>query len=152
MIKMIEHLKKATEIKVHLESGKGYFVVDCNLTMFSLEDLDIEDTKYIIENGEQVAYEHNITSHYGDIFEYTIHNGGEYEFAEWKSIYSYKFINEKRFNEMIKEAINSINSDSDYEKRNAYNVARKVKELYPNIFIEIGLGTGACTNEWNNEE
>ena len=47
---MIEQLKASKEIKVHLKSGQGHFVVGNKLTSFNLNEIDdVETVKYIIE-------------------------------------------------------------------------------------------------------
>ena len=149
---MLELLKKADTIKIHLDSKKGYFVVDNVLTSFNLEDIDdISIVNYIINNGEYVKYESNINSVTGDIFRYGLHNGGDYELAEFCDLYSFKFFNDEEFKEMCEIAQNDLKREyeaNDHRCRDIYYIASKLRQLYPDIFLKIGCAAGFCTNEW----
>lgn len=147
---MIEQLKIANHIKYNPEEGIGYYVVEHKLYPIDLSDLDTQELGYIIENGETVSEYDVRTKTKGDIFQYSIHNGGEYEFSEGVRMYSLNFFTFDEFNGMVIEAIDAINkeSDEDHLNRDPFRVGRKIKEMHPNVFLEISSGAGACTCQW----
>ena len=145
---MIEQLKASKEIKVHLKSGQGHFVVGNKLTSFNLNEIDdVETVKYIIENGEQEQYLLNIMSE--GIYEYIIDNGYDYEMNDHTSVFSQKYFTDEEFKEMCEKtrmAIAEENGKDSYETRSIYTYKRKLPELYPDTFINIECAAYFCPN------
>lgn len=151
----IEQLKQSKEIRINTEDKIGYFVVDHKLTSFQFDEIeDVEIMKFILENGEQVRY-YDIMIKDGNIFEYIIHNGGEYEFSNEISLYSYKYFNREEFNKICKEAQNTIEQDLKknpnlkIRKDSIYDISNYLKKLNPNTFIKIGRGSAFNSGEWD---
>ena len=139
--------EKITEIKYHLKSGNGYYVVERKVIPFNLQKMENEELGlFLIENGEAVVSEYDIKSKTrGNIFEYVIYNGGEYEFAEDSSVYSTLYLSEKEFERMCKSVQNNLKG---YEKKYVYKIASELIKQYPDIFMDISRGRAFCTNEW----
>lgn len=138
---------KITEIKYHLQTGKGYYVVERKVIPFNLQEMeDKELGLFLIENGETVVSEYDIESKTrSNIFEYIIYNGGEYEFAEDSSVYSTLYLSKEEFERMCKSVQNNIEG---HQKKFVYKVASELVKKYPDIFMDISTGRAFCTNEW----
>ena len=146
---MIEQLKSSKELKVHLNSGQGHFVVGNELKSFNLNEIDdVEAVKYILENGEQEEYHLNIISE--GIYEYIIDNGLDYEMNDHTSLFSHKYFTEKEFKEMCEKARIAIakeKGENSFETRSIYSYRRKLTELYPDTFINIECVGYFCPNK-----
>ena len=137
---MIETLKEASIIKFH-ESGIGYAVVEHRLIPLNFEELEVEDVKYIFENGEQVSRTFEIRCQTrGELFEYSIHNGMEYELADVDNIYSKYFFTQEEFKEMCEEAYKELKEEEKYP--DIWRIAQRIKEKNPGVFVSLNLGTG----------
>lgn len=146
MTTTLEKIKKANEIKINLESQNGYFVKNNIVRPFNLTELDTETVKYIIENGEQVSREYDIISTYGDVYKYSIDNGGEYEFHSNVFVYSFKYFSNEEFEKMCIEAQKEIKKEhgDGYEIKDIYTIASMLETLYPDTFIKVSLAQVFC--------
>lgn len=147
---MLEALKKSNEIRVHMKSKKGYYVNNKKVYPFDLSEIDdVETVQYIIENGEQTPYEYDVVSMYGDVYKYSIDDGGEYEFNQHTYIYSTMYFSKKEFDDMCKKAQEKIREEykEEYQIRDIWKIASTLKELYPKTFINISLAQVFCTGE-----
>ena len=143
-----EELENTRLIKYNMKEKIGFYVTqDRKVKGFRFEELeDPEVLSYIIENGEEETSSYDIEKcTRGEIFEYTIHNGGEYELAEYTTLHSLQYFTREEFQKMIDKA---IQTSTDSQPKDVYYVYKQMKKLYPNIFLEIARGTGACTCEW----
>ena len=141
---------KITEIKFHLRSGNGYYVVDRKVFPFNLKEMeDKELGVFLLQNGEEVISEYDIRwKTKGNIFEYIIFNGGEYELAEHSSVYSTLYLSEEEFERMCESVQNQL---KEPESKFVYNIASGLLEKYPDIFMSISRGRAFCTNEYDFE-
>lgn len=147
---MIEKLKRSKEIKVHLESGRGHFVVENELTSFNLNEIDdIEVVNYIMMNAEQVKFSVDIKRE--GIFEYRIDNGYDYELNDYTSVFSNKFFNDEEFEEMCENAqtaiMTEVKSNKSYEIRDIYSIKRKLLQLYKNVLFDVEFGAFFCPSD-----
>lgn len=145
---MLEQIKQSKELKVHLESGDGYYVVEHKLTPFNLKELnDIEVGKFIIENAIVVDSHFDIEWKIrGKIYNYSIYNNGEYEFAESAELFSLLYFTSEEFEEMCKKAQKELKG---HQIKDVHSVKYELKKLYPDIFLDIANGQGFNTYEWD---
>ena len=155
---LLQDLKNSKEVKVHLESGLGYYIKNNKARPFRLYSIDDKAGFYIIQNAQQVSYEHDIRRRLGEIYEYFIHNGGSYDFESHCSLFSMQFLTEKEFDKMCKTAQEKIireYKDVDWRiqrrPKDVSDVKITLQELYPDIFLGVGLAAGYCTNEWSDD-
>lgn len=141
----LEQLKESVLIKFHRED-KVAFVVGQNRMGIEVHFEEIEDINilnYIFEHGIEEKYAYEVEKHFGEIFQYVIGNGGDYEFADHTTLHSRFFITREEFKAMVKKAAEKT------RYRDVYSVARVIQETYPDLFINIARGSGACTCEWH---
>ena len=135
----IKELKESEEIRVHTPSGKGYAVCNNKQIPFDIMEIDdVEIVKYILENGTQVQYEHDIRMDIGDVFEYVIDNGYDYECNMHTSLYSFKCLSRKNFKKMCDLAKERMRK-SDKRTNDIYEMKKTLKEMFPEIFIEVAM-------------
>lgn len=147
---MLEAIKNANEIKVHIKSKNGYYVKGNKVYPFNLAEIDdVEIVQYIITNGEQASYEFDVISMYGDVYKYAIDDGGEYEFNQHTYVYSTMYFSREEFNGMCEKAQEKIREEyeEEYQIRDIWKIASTLKELYPKTFINISLAQVFCPGD-----
>lgn len=148
---MIQKLKQSKEIKYHLESGDGYYVVEHTLIPFNIKDLDdVEVFKYIIENGKEELSQYEIERKTkGRIYEYWIHNNGDYEFAEVANVYSTLYLTKEEFEQICKKAQEFLKKEGGRSK-DVFYIKYELLNRYPEIFLQIADGQGFISYEWED--
>lgn len=135
----IKELKESEEIRVHTPSGKGYAICNNKQIPFDIMEIDdVEIVKYILANGTQVQYEHDIRMDIGEVFEYVIDNGYDYECNMHTSLYSFQCLSRKKFKEMCNLALEKM-KQSDKRMNDIYEMKKVLKELFPETFIEVAM-------------
>ena len=147
---MLKQIKQSKELKVHLESGDGYYVVEHKLIPFNLKELDdVEVGKYIIENATITDSHFNIKwKTRGSIYNYSIYNNGEYEFSESTEVYSLLYFTEDEFNKMCETAQRNLKEKDSLEK-DVHHIKSELKKLYPDTFLNIANGQMFNSYEWD---
>lgn len=140
---MKEIIKNADQIIIALDDKIGAIIYDHKIFNFNFDEVEVEDMMEIISIAKQVKWGIFDVPMECPVYEYTIFNDGEYDFASHIDIHHKKFFSREEFHSMVQEAI-------DGECDSIYDVARWLKENKG--FFHVQRAT-SCTADrpWRKE-